>query len=140
MVPNEFVAVAAMPRTANGKLDRKALLDIEPIRTRRVEADAAPASGMETLIADLWKETLKLDAVGLNENFFDLGGHSLLVVQLHGKLKQALDRPISLTDLYQFPTVSSLAAYLSEGESNQEVKKATSRGERRRAMRQRRAS
>ncbi|MEQ9004148.1 MAG: LLM class flavin-dependent oxidoreductase, partial [Pseudomonadales bacterium] len=140
MIPNEFVGVSAMPRTANGKLDRKALLEVEPIQTRRVEADAAPSSEMETLIADLWKQTLKLDAVGLNENFFDLGGHSLLVVQLHGQLKQALDRPISLTDLYQYPTVSSIAGYLSDGASSKTVKKATSRGERRRAMRQRRAS
>jgi len=140
MIPNEFVTVADMPRTANGKLDRKALQAIKPAPAREVGEDAAPASDLENVIADLWRKTLKLDIVGRNENFFDLGGHSLLVVQLHGQLKQALDRPVSLTDLYQYPTIKSLADYLSGGASDATLKKGVSRGERRRALRQRRAS
>ncbi|MEQ8484115.1 MAG: LLM class flavin-dependent oxidoreductase [Pseudomonadales bacterium] len=140
MIPNEFVTVAEMPRTANGKLDRKALQTIKAAPAREVGEDAAPASDLENVIAELWRKTLKLDIVGRNENFFDLGGHSLLVVQLHGQLKQALDRPISLTDLYQYPTIKSLADYLGGGASDATLKKGVSRGERRRALRQRRAS
>lgn len=139
MIPNEFQCVEQMPRTANGKLDRKALMAMEARPVRVVSKAAEPASDLERIIIELWKKTLKLDAVGLKENFFDLGGHSLLVVQLHGQLKQALDRPLSLTDLYQYPTVKSLADYLAGGGDDNKVKQAASRGERRRAMRQRRA-
>jgi len=140
MVPNEIIQLPEMPRTANGKLDRKALLSFKPNLSKRNVEDAAPLNDTEKLVTELWKQTLKLEEVGRNENFFDLGGHSLLVVQLHGQIKQALERPVSLTDLYQYPTVSSFAAFLVEGGSSQGVKKASSRGERRRAMRQRRAS
>ncbi len=139
MIPNEFVSLEYMPRTANGKLDRKALGDIKPVVARQVEAEAEPSSDLEKKIADLWRAILKLDAVGLNENFFDLGGHSLLVVQLHGQLKEALDKPVTLTDLYQYTTIKSLADYLTGGADDKSVQQSLSRGQQRRAMRRRRA-
>jgi acyl-coenzyme A synthetase/AMP-(fatty) acid ligase/acyl carrier protein len=138
MVPNEFVVVDAMPRTANAKLDRKALQHLKPAAARQpAEAPVAPASELEQTIAELWKAVLKLEQVGTNENFFDLGGHSLLVVQLHGRLKQAVDRPVSLTDLYQYPTIGSLAQYLTAGGDKESLKRGASRGARRRAWRAR---
>lgn len=139
MIPNEFVSLEYMPRTANGKLDRKALADIKPAITRTVEQDAAPTSELEKTIAELWRKVLKLDAVGLNENFFDLGGHSLLVVQLHGHLKQSIERPVSLTDLYQYTTIKSLAEFLTSGGDDSNIKQSLSRGQQRRALRRRRA-
>ncbi len=140
MIPNEIVPVQYMPRTANGKLDRKALADIQPAVTRRVLEDAVPSSDLEKQIAELWRKVLKLDSMGLNENFFDLGGHSLLVVQLHGLLKENLDQSISLTDLYQYTTIRSICDYLILGADDQKVKESVSRGEQRRALRRRRAS
>ncbi|MEQ8693278.1 MAG: phosphopantetheine-binding protein, partial [Pseudomonadales bacterium] len=129
-----------IPRTANGKLDRKALLEIKPVQARAIAEDAKPKSDLELQIADLWKQVLKLDEIGLNENFFDLGGHSLLVVQLHNQLKAALDQPISLTDLYQYTTVATLAGFLSGGVDDSKVVASASRGAQRRAQRRRRAS
>ncbi len=140
MVPNEFVNLEYMPRTANGKLDRKALAEIKPVVARQVEADAAPSSDLEKQIAELWRNVLKLDAVGLNENFFDLGGHSLLVVQLHGQLKETIDQPISLTDLYQYTTIRALCDFLKDGADDSGVQQSLSRGQQRRALRRRRAS
>ncbi|NOX51914.1 MAG: LLM class flavin-dependent oxidoreductase, partial [Gammaproteobacteria bacterium] len=140
MVPNEFVTIQYMPRTANGKLDRKALLEIKQAVTRNLAADTAPSSDVEKLIGNLWCKVLKLDAVGLSENFFDLGGHSLLVVQLHGQLKEAIEQPISLTDLYEHTTIKALAEYLTSGTDSRSVKQSVSRGEQRRALRRRRAS
>jgi natural product biosynthesis luciferase-like monooxygenase protein len=140
MIPNEVVVLPEMPRTANGKLDRKALLDIKPVQARAISEDAKPKSDLEMQIAELWKKVLKLDEIGLNENFFDLGGHSLLVVQLHNQLKEALDQPISLTDLYQYTTVATLANFLSSGVDNSKVEASASRGAQRRAQRRRKAS
>jgi natural product biosynthesis luciferase-like monooxygenase protein len=137
MVPSEIVLLADMPRTANGKLDRKALqaLKSEPKR-QQVTAEAAPQGDVEKTIAELWRKTLKIEDVGMTENFFDLGGHSLLVVQLHNQLKQAIDTPLSLTDLYQYPTIRSLSEYLAGGRAaGSQI--GANRGARRRAMRAR---
>ncbi len=140
MIPNEFVVLDYMPRTANGKLDRKALASIKPAAARKVSEEAAPQNDIEKVIAGLWCKVLKLDAVGSNENFFDLGGHSLLVVQLHNLLKEEIAQPVSLTDLYQYTTIKSFAEFLTSGADDQSVKKSVSRGEQRRALRRRRAS
>jgi long-subunit acyl-CoA synthetase (AMP-forming) len=140
MIPNEFVTLEFMPRTANGKLDRKELAQIKPVIANRVTDDAAPTNDIEKTLVRLWQDVLKLDAVGMNENFFDIGGHSLLVVQLHTKIKEAIEQPVSLTDLYANTTISSLAAFLIGGADNRSVKQSVSRGEQRRALRRRRAS
>ncbi len=140
MIPNEFVQLDLMPRTANGKLDRKALVQMQPTVVRTIDEGAAPKTDLEKVVAESWRTVLKLDAVGLEENFFDLGGHSLLVVQLHGLLKESIDRPISLTDLYQYTTIKSLAEYLTSGADDRSVKQSVSRGEQRRALRRRRVS
>ena len=139
MIPNEFVTLVDMPRTANGKLDRKALQAIRPEPVRQVTADAQPASETEKLIAESWRKTLKLEHVGVNDNFFDIGGHSLLVVQLHNELKQRLSSPLSLTDLYQYPTVRSLSEFVASGSGGEALQKSMSRGARRRALRKRSA-
>lgn len=138
MIPNEFIDIPDMPRTANGKLDRIALQSIRKTVPRDTE-QAPPASDTEKTIADLWKETLKLEAVSIDENFFDLGGHSLLIVQLHSKLKEKISVPISLTDLYQYPTIRTLSDHLSAGDGGEALQKSVSRGARRRALRSRSA-
>ena len=71
----------------------------------------APAGGLEEKIAAVWREVLHLDNVGVDDNFFDLGGHSLLVVQVHRALREQIDQPLSLTDLYRFPTIGLLAEF-----------------------------
>ncbi|MEZ0496448.1 MupA/Atu3671 family FMN-dependent luciferase-like monooxygenase [Sphingomonas sp. IW22] len=117
MVPATFVSLDAMPRTPNGKIDRAALPD-------PVVALAAPGPTDRAIILDdplqaqiieIWRDVLKIPSVGLRDNFFDLGGHSLLAVQAHRRLAQIVERPISLTDMFRFPTVETLSAHLSGG-------------------------
>jgi acyl carrier protein len=100
-------------------------------------AEALPQGDLEKTIAEFWRKTLKIERVGVTDNFFDLGGHSLLVVQLHNQLKQALNAPLSLTDLYQYPTIRSLSEYLSSGSDGGASQAGANRGARRRALRSR---
>ena len=72
----------------------------------------APLDEIERTIADVWQGVLGIDAIGRDDNFFDLGGHSLLLVQVHAALAEKLGRPLPVTDLFQFPTIASLAAHL----------------------------
>ncbi|AGC43391.1 amino acid adenylation protein [Myxococcus stipitatus DSM 14675] len=113
MVPSALVPLDRMPLTRNGKLDRAALPD-----PKAVLADAAPyiapGTAVESTIADIWREALKVDRVGLHSNFFDLGGHSLLMVQVHEKLSAAFGRRLSMVELFQHPTVASLSKYLQQ--------------------------
>jgi amino acid adenylation domain-containing protein len=134
MVPSNFVILESLPLTANGKVDRNALpkpaLDSEPaVKTEQ------PRNELEQSIADAWKDALGVNHVGLDRNFFDLGAHSMMVAEVHMQLQQSLGREISLVDLFQFPTVSALAAHLS-GEAA--TAPTSNRAEKRLAARQRR--
>jgi acyl carrier protein len=73
----------------------------------------APATELERTIAEIWKEVLHVDQIGLHDNFFDLGGHSLLVVKVHVKLQQVFQREISIVDMFRLPTIESLAQHLA---------------------------
>ncbi len=119
--------------TPNGKVDRKALPAPERARLEGAEAYVAPTNDLEAQIAGVWQEVLYLEQVGIHDNFFDLGGHSLLVVQAHRKLAEICPVPITLTDLYRFPTVGGLAEHLSKGDDGGEAAQASqARGEKRR--------
>jgi len=74
---------------------------------------------LERAIATIWRDMLHLEKVGIHDNFFDLGGHSLLMVQTHGKIEQALGREIAVIHMFQYPTISMLAEYLSSVEPEQ---------------------
>ncbi|HZF07642.1 MAG TPA: amino acid adenylation domain-containing protein [Thermoanaerobaculia bacterium] len=121
MVPSILVRLAALPLTANGKVDL-ALLPA-PARTRPtlVAAYSAPQSELERTITAAWQAELKVETVGIDDNFFDLGGHSLRMTRVHARLKEALGREIPLLELFQYPTVSSLARHLSAGAARPEL-------------------
>jgi hypothetical protein len=142
MVPAHLVVIDAMPQTPNGKIDRKALPapDVSAAAPAAAEAFVAPSEGIEATIAAIWKDVLKLPQVGTRDNFFDLGGHSLLAVQTHRRLKEALQRELSITDIFRFPTIQSLSAYLgNEGEDDAAAQSGKARAQgRRAAMQQRR--
>ncbi|MEL6381659.1 MAG: phosphopantetheine-binding protein [Cyanobacteria bacterium J06626_18] len=112
MVPSQFVVLDALPLTPNGKVDRKALP--KPDGILGSEPLALPRTDTETVIAMIWQEILGVEQVGRHENFFDLGGHSLLMVRVQGQLQQRLTTEIPLVELFRYPTVSTLAAYLRE--------------------------
>lgn len=113
LVPSDFMLMDAWPLTAGGKIDRKALPDPSGLRPELEPAYVAPGTKMEKAIAVIWQEILHRESVGVHDNFFDLGGHSLLVIQLHGKLQNLLGRDVPLIDLFEYSTVSRLAGYLS---------------------------
>jgi amino acid adenylation domain-containing protein len=114
MVPAEFVSLEAMPLTPNGKVDRQALPVPEGQRTPLHQAYLMPQSEAERLIADVWREVLQVEAFGLHDNFFDLGGHSLLLARVQGNLQEIFGHTFSMTELFQHPTISSLAQYVTQ--------------------------
>ena len=133
MIPSAFVMLERLPMTPNGKLDRARLPAPEEVEGRTKADVAPPESALERTIENVWKDVLQLESVGVDENFFDIGGHSLLVVQTHRKLREVHSDPISLTDLYRFPTIRNLAEFLGgDGGSQQAAEESRDRGQRRR--------
>ncbi len=116
MVPSAFVLLDALPVSPNGKVDRRALPAPEGAGSEAAARYVAPRSQAERTIAEIWRRVLQVEKVGMHDNFFDLGGHSLLMVQVHGRLREAFDRDLSMLDLFQRPTVSALAGFLSREE------------------------
>ncbi len=120
MVPSAFVYLDELPLTGNGKIDRKSLLKLPaPNLASAASHNPESASEMERVVAKAWQQALGIPAVGLTDNFFDLGAHSLTVAEAHAKLQEALGREISLLDLFQFTTVSALAAHLDAQSATQ---------------------
>ncbi|MCA1567667.1 MAG: phosphopantetheine-binding protein [Acidobacteria bacterium] len=114
-----------MPVTASGKPDRRALPAPDASRPTLAAPFVAPRNELEREIAAIWREALRLERVGVNDNFFDLGGHSLLIIQVHGKLLDRLKKEFPVVDLFRYPTVELLARHLdreqgtrSDGQNN----------------------
>ncbi|HEX3528164.1 MAG TPA: non-ribosomal peptide synthase/polyketide synthase [Thermoanaerobaculia bacterium] len=121
MVPSLFVVLDALPLTPNGKLDRKALPQPEGAGDGG-SAAAAPQSAMERAISAVWQEVLGVERVGIHDNFFDLGGHSLLLVKMGRRLEEICGRSLPLNDLFRFTTVHGLAGYLRETAPEEETR------------------
>ncbi|GJD16875.1 non-ribosomal peptide synthetase [Rivularia sp. IAM M-261] len=114
MAPGVFMLLDSLPLLPNGKVDRRALPAPESLRPNLTITYQAPQSQIEQQIAKLWQEVLHLDKVGIHDNFFDLGGNSLLMLQVNHKLRAILQREISVVTMFQNPTINSLAQYLSQ--------------------------
>jgi amino acid adenylation domain-containing protein len=110
MIPAAIVNLTAFPLTPNGKVDRKNLPAPEYRRLDSQESYVAPRTPAEEVIAGIWAEVLKLDQVGAGDNFFILGGHSLLGAQMIARVRQALRVDLPLRALFESPTVAGLAA------------------------------
>jgi amino acid adenylation domain-containing protein len=135
LVPAAFATLAELPLTPSGKVDRRALAE-PPEAQPEGAAWAEPQSALERTIAGIYGDLLRVVRLGLHDNFFDLGGHSLLVVRAHQKLKEALGREIPVVDLFRFPTVASLARHLG-GEETGQLRKVHGLAEQQRAAQQR---
>jgi amino acid adenylation domain-containing protein len=116
MVPAVYLLLERLPLTPNGKLDRKQLPDPRGAR-RGGEEYFQPRTRVESTIAEIWRDLLQLEKVGAFDNFFDLGGHSLLILQVHARLEESLGREIAIVDLFRNPTVTALAKALSVREA-----------------------
>ena len=112
MVPRVYISLERFPLTASGKLDRKALPapDAEIFESQQYEA---PQGETETALAAIWAEILKLERVGRNDNFFDMGGHSLLAIQLGNRIRATLGVALDLRDIFAATTLKDMATVLS---------------------------
>ena len=113
MMPSRFVTLAALPYTPSGKVDRKALP--APDAERDQAQFVAPRAGLEAELAAIWADVLRLSRVGTTDNFFDLGGNSLLLQIVHTRIETRLGRKVPLVELFEFSTIGSLAAHLTPG-------------------------
>jgi acyl carrier protein len=141
MIPSAFVALEALPLTPNGKLDRQALPSPDGARQQTATPFSPPATEVERKLAAIFGKLLGLDEVGVNDNFFDLGANSLMMVQVVEKIRVELGLKISLVRLFRFPTLASLAAAIATSETNPDhvsVPPEQNRGQLRREMMQRR--
>ena len=139
MVPAGFVALDRLPLSPNGKVDRLSLSEHVPAEAPR-EGRAEPRSVPERAIARVWEEVLQLPGkVGMDDNFFEIGGHSLLVGRMQERLKDALGVEVPVVDLFLYPTVRSLAEHLAaqssaEAKPDQTAGESAERGSGRREM------
>jgi acyl carrier protein len=115
MLPTAFVVLDAIPLTPSGKIDRQALPAPGKARPELDSTFAQPRNEIERQIASIWQEVLGVADIGVEDNFFDLGGHSLLMVQVLSKLQEVFQKEQSMIAMFQYPTVSALAEYLSQG-------------------------
>jgi amino acid adenylation domain-containing protein len=111
MVPSEIIEVPAIPRTPNGKADRRALASLADDRRRRTETPA-PRTATESTLASIVGEVLGLDVVGVHDDFFDLGGNSLQAAQIANRIREAFAVELALQDFFDEPSVAATAAAL----------------------------
>ncbi|HEU5132811.1 MAG TPA: non-ribosomal peptide synthetase, partial [Pyrinomonadaceae bacterium] len=119
MIPSAWITLDQLPLARNGKVDRKALPAPDARRPELESTYIAPRSATEQAIAEVWQEVLGIESVGVDDNFFDLGGHSLDAVRAHTKLRAKFGNELSLVQLFQFPTISSLAALVRQETSDE---------------------
>jgi acyl carrier protein len=112
LVPSAIVALPALPRTPNGKLDRNALP--APHSTKPTDSFVAPRTPLEEKMAAIWTDVLGVERVGMTDNFFDLGGHSLSGLRLVNQLREALGAHLALAIVFEAPTVARMADLLEK--------------------------
>ncbi|MEH1955403.1 MAG: amino acid adenylation domain-containing protein [Nostoc sp.] len=118
MLPSAFMMLENLPLAPSGKVDRKALPKPDNLRPELETAYVLPRNEMEHVIADIWQKILKVEKVGIQDNFFDLGGHSLNVLQVYSKLRELYKADLVITDLFKYPTISSIARYFNQEEDD----------------------
>jgi amino acid adenylation domain-containing protein len=112
MIPSSFVFLDALPLTPNGKIDRGALRPPSKERPRVDHKFTEPRAEIEELVAQVWREVLRLDKIGVYDNFFDLGGHSLLAMRIVARLRNHFQVDLALRKLFELPTVAGLAQHI----------------------------
>jgi acyl carrier protein len=120
MVPSEFAFLNEMPLTKSGKIDWKKLAGLEKVRPSMERKLVSPRNEVESAVAAIWKGVLRIPELGIDDNFFDLGGHSLLMVQTHREIQEHFQITIPLVKLLEHPTVRTLAAHIHGTAQNDE--------------------
>jgi len=113
MLPTMFLQLESLPLMPNGKLDRRLLPVAKVGGDEPGQSLSLPETETEKVIADVWRDLLKVDQLSIEANFFDLGGSSLIAIQLLSRLNELLSVDLQVADIFQFPTISAMAGYLS---------------------------
>ncbi len=138
MIPAAWIFLEALPLTSRGKTDRQALRSLAG-RIQRAEPESVPLqTDTERAIAEIWKEVLGLQTVGRQDNFFDLGGHSLLLGKVLTQVRSLSKRSLGMVDLFQYPTVQTLAAYVADEETHEGNRGSGARAEHAQQVKERR--
>ena len=137
MVPSVFIGMDKFPLNPNGKIDRKSLP--EPQLSHQRKSIITPRNKLEKRITEIWSEILKVDNIGVNDNFFDIGGHSLLMIRLQSELEKETNKKFEVVDLFRYPTIALLSEFIKEESNNNTViDKAIERAENQKNARERR--
>ncbi|NEO77384.1 amino acid adenylation domain-containing protein [Moorena sp. SIO4G3] len=121
MIPAAFVLLDAFPLTPNGKIDRRALPVPDTVPSGLSTAYVMPQTETEQLLAKIWQEVLQIEKMGIYDNFFEIGGHSLLIIKVHTKLQELYAQDISIIKLFQYPNISEFSKYLIDLEREKET-------------------
>ena len=116
MVPAAFVPLDALPLTANGKVDRRALPAPDAVRPEQEEIFVAPRTATEEVLASIWTEVLGFERLGIHDNFFDLGGHSLAATRIVSRVREAFQVELPLRWFFDAPSIAELARVLEEND------------------------
>jgi Phosphopantetheine attachment site len=114
MVPSSISVLGSLPLSPTGKVDRSKLPAPVAPAPSSTHAAAPPKGEIEAGLLDIWRQVLSSDAVGVDDNFFDLGGTSLQLIQVHATIVSIMKRDVSVIDLFQYPRISALAAWLTQ--------------------------
>jgi acyl carrier protein len=120
MVPSAFVLMDKLPRTISGKVDRKALPAPGQLRAELEKLFTPPRTPIEATLVEIWTEVLGIDRVGIDDNFFEMGGHSLLVFQVISRVREAFGVDLPLRALFEAPTIEQQALAVIEAQLEQE--------------------
>ncbi|MCP5047310.1 MAG: amino acid adenylation domain-containing protein, partial [bacterium] len=122
MVPSYFISIDGVPLTPNNKVDRQALKALVGKPDSQEEL-SPPKNQTEQVVANTWKELLNLDRVGVHDNFFEVGGNSIRIIELARRLKETLGREIPIPKVYLYPTIASFARFLEDNKEDNETHK-----------------
>ena len=137
MIPSRIIALDAFPLTANGKVDRRAL----PVPELTRDSHTPPRTDVERLLASLWRDALRVESVGIHDNFFDLGAHSLLIAQVQARLGRELQWDVPIVDFFTYPSIASLAGHIAKSSGGDDFQNVRARAAaRRQAMAARKRS
>ena len=135
MIPALFITLSALPLTHNGKIDRLALPEPDTTRPQMEQVYVSPSNGWEKTLSKIWSHVLGFNRIGVNDNFFDLGGNSILAAKLVVLVQEELGIELPIVKLFQYPKISLLAKFLSQNQSDDlPFEKAKDRAQRRRAV------
>lgn len=128
MVPKYCISLEQMPYNQNGKIDYKNLPPVKDQERKHEVIKEQPQTETEKMIARIWRKYLEIENIGINENFFDIGGHSLLLSQVFYELKQEVKTEIMIVNLFQYPTIRQLAAFISQEQEEKDEYEVKERG------------